>query len=172
MRLCPSYPGYSITKSGDVFSHRRRFGKGKGNGGGVVIDPDYSRKMNPFFGHGRYVYVSISTKRGQRVIPVHLLLLDAFVGPRPAGQETRHLDGNPENNSLDNICYGTRKMNSEDRVRHGRQRGREILNRIQVVNIRSLREQGVAVTAIAKRHSISETCARDVINQRTYVNVK
>jgi hypothetical protein len=50
---------------------------------------------------------------------VHALVLLAFVGSRPAGMETRHLDGDGLNNRLDNLRYGTSKENGEDMVRHG-----------------------------------------------------
>jgi HNH endonuclease len=50
---------------------------------------------------------------------VHILVLEAFVGPCPEGLECRHLDGNPGNNRLDNLCWGTRKENYDDSVRHG-----------------------------------------------------
>jgi hypothetical protein len=50
---------------------------------------------------------------------VHQLVLLAFRGPRPAGMETRHLDGEPTNNTPGNLIWGTHKANMEDRVRHG-----------------------------------------------------
>jgi hypothetical protein len=43
----------------------------------------------------------------------------AFVGPYPEGMEIRHLDGNPENNALENLKYGTRSQNIQDQIRHG-----------------------------------------------------
>lgn len=172
MRECPSYPGYSITVDGHVFTHRKRFGLGKGNGGGVVIDPKYCREMKPYKGHGGYIYVSISLPQGQRSVGIHLLLLDAYVGPRPNGLETRHLDGNPENYSLANICYGTRKANASDRVRHGRQRGTEILTEAEVRKIRRLRANGATFVAIAKRYGISETCAAYAAKGKTYARVE
>lgn len=49
----------------------------------------------------------------------HTLVLAAFVGPRPAGMDARHLDGNPGNNRLDNLAYGTRAENMQDKRRHG-----------------------------------------------------
>lgn len=49
----------------------------------------------------------------------HVLVLEAFVGPRPEGMETRHLDGNPKNNRLENICWGTPVENAADKKRHG-----------------------------------------------------
>ena len=50
---------------------------------------------------------------------VHRLILETFVGPRPQGMECRHLDGNPLNNHLINLCWGTRDENFADRVRLG-----------------------------------------------------
>lgn len=50
---------------------------------------------------------------------VHRLVLEAFVGPCPNGMECRHLDGDPSNNALDNLCWGTRLENHRDSVRHG-----------------------------------------------------
>jgi hypothetical protein len=49
---------------------------------------------------------------------VHALVLRAFVGPRPAGMETRHLDGNEQNNCLVNLEYATRSRNLQDRKWH------------------------------------------------------
>jgi hypothetical protein len=60
-------------------------------------------------------------KDGKRSrIFVHRLVMLAFVGPCPPGMETRHLDGNPLNNRLENLVYGTRQENAQDRVNHGR----------------------------------------------------
>ena len=53
---------------------------------------------------------------------IHLLVMLAFVGPRPEGLETRHFDGNHLNNSLENLRYGTSSENSMDEVRHGTHR--------------------------------------------------
>lgn len=50
---------------------------------------------------------------------VHIEMLAAFVGPRPDGFACRHLDGNPGNNHLDNLRYGTAKENKADAMRHG-----------------------------------------------------
>ena len=52
----------------------------------------------------------------------HLLVMLAFVGPRPEGLETRHFDGNHLNNRLKNLRYGTSSENSMDTVRHGTNR--------------------------------------------------
>jgi len=50
---------------------------------------------------------------------VHRLILDAFVGQCPDEYECRHLDGNRSNNRPENLRWGTRKENGEDKVSHG-----------------------------------------------------
>ena len=55
----------------------------------------------------------------QRNIWVHRTVLEAFVGPAPAGMLCRHLDGDPSNNRLGNLRWGTPRENSADRIAHG-----------------------------------------------------
>lgn len=70
-----------------------------------------------------YMRVTLSKKGKKRRVSVHTLVLNAFVGPAPAGQECRHLDGDNGNNKLDNLCWGTPKQNAADRKKHGTQTG-------------------------------------------------
>ena len=71
--------------------------------------------------HGRcgHVDVHISGPGGKSRPFVHRLVMEAFVGPKPPGLETRHLDGDPTNNRLSNLRYGTVSENQLDSVRHG-----------------------------------------------------
>ena len=50
---------------------------------------------------------------------IHQLVAVAFIGPRPDGHEVCHDDGVPSNNRAENLAWGTRKENIEDRRRHG-----------------------------------------------------
>jgi HNH endonuclease/NUMOD4 motif len=52
---------------------------------------------------------------------IHHLILEAFVGPRPAGMECRHLDGNELHCNRSNLAWGTVRENAQDRARHGTQ---------------------------------------------------
>jgi hypothetical protein len=57
--------------------------------------------------------------RGRQTVWVHQLVAEAFIGPRPDGQEVRHLDGNGLNNRLENLAYGSHQENMLDRRAHG-----------------------------------------------------
>lgn len=50
---------------------------------------------------------------------VHRLVLEAFVGPCPPGHEALHMNGEPTDNRLVNLRWGTRSENKLDEVRHG-----------------------------------------------------
>lgn len=54
-----------------------------------------------------------------RTEKVHRLIAIAFLGQPEARQEVRHLDGDPSNNRVDNLKWGTRSENIRDSVRHG-----------------------------------------------------
>lgn len=50
---------------------------------------------------------------------VHKLVLLAFVGPAPEGHECLHDNGDPSDNRLANLRWGTRSDNIRDAIRHG-----------------------------------------------------
>lgn len=65
-----------------------------------------------------YAHITMS-RTGQRIATrkVHRLVLEAFVGPCPAGMECRHVpDNDPQNNALSNLTWGTRLQNAADRL--------------------------------------------------------
>jgi hypothetical protein len=65
-------------------------------------------------------HLRVKLRQGQETkFFVHTLVLTAFVGPCPQGMECRHLDGNPANNRLGNLKWGTPEENWADRRRHG-----------------------------------------------------
>lgn len=66
-----------------------------------------------------YQQVSLFRDGSRRSFTVHHLVLTAFIGDRPDGMLCRHIDGNPANNVLDNLRWGTPSENMRDKRRHG-----------------------------------------------------
>ena len=66
-----------------------------------------------------YPSVAVCRDGKQHTARVHGLVLEAFVGPRPAGMLCRHLNGVPTDNRVENLRWGTPSENNFDRVRHG-----------------------------------------------------
>lgn len=110
--LC--YEGfYEVSDLGRVRSLPREVQNGRGAmvAGGVLLRPTSDRG-------GRYV-VSLSVRNRAACRSVHRLVLEAFVGPRPAGMEACHGDGDPGNNRLSNLRWDTHESNMDDQRRHG-----------------------------------------------------
>jgi hypothetical protein len=103
-RPIPSNPKYLASSDGEI-RHR---------------DSDKPRRLQRR--SKGYATVGFWQNRKLRVRLVHVLVAEAFHGPMPEGEETRHLDGDPGNNRPGNLKYGTKKENMADRELHGRTR--------------------------------------------------
>ena len=68
---------------------------------------------------GGYLRTRLSIKGKSSTPLIHRLVLEAFVGECPEGMETRHLDGDPTNNQLSNLSWGTSQENKWDTVAMG-----------------------------------------------------
>ena len=97
------HPGYEVSNLGRVRSYRQL----NNDGGPRVLRPGASKK-----GHQ-----SVSLRGKMRL--VHQLVLEAFVSARPPGLLALHRDGDPANNCIENLYWGTYSDNLNDSVRHG-----------------------------------------------------
>lgn len=67
-----------------------------------------------------YQIIALYKDNISRGVGVHILVLEAFVGPRPHPKwHSLHGDGNPRNNCLGNLRWGSVTENRLDTVRHG-----------------------------------------------------
>jgi hypothetical protein len=66
----------------------------------------------------QYVHLWRANKRTSK--GVHVLVLEAFCGPRPPDMAACHNDGDATNNHAGNLRWDTRSENNYDIVRHGR----------------------------------------------------
>lgn len=122
-----------------------------------------------------YLKVVLS-RPGQRLTKMnHLLVLETFVGPRPQGMETRHLNGNKEDDRLENLAWGTALENQEDRRRHGtmpegESHPRAKLTANEVQGLRRLCESGTSVAEAARRLGVNLPSAYAVCSRRQWRN--
>ena len=77
------------------------------------------RLLKPQKSRDGYLRVALCRGDKPRRRYIHRLVLAAFAGPCPDGMETRHMNGNPSDNRLANLQYGTHSENNLDRVKHG-----------------------------------------------------
>lgn len=117
--------------------------------------------------HG-YFWVRLGHKRQRKL---HHLVLEAFRGPRPHPHyQGRHLDDVKANNRLDNLAWGTRAENMQDRILNGHTpRGRKhrscILTEAQVSEIRAS-DEGSRV--LSERYGVTGSTIRSIWNGKTW----
>lgn len=74
-------------------------------------------------GTGGYAALHLAKDGENKRKKVHVLVLEAFIGPRPAGMQGCHQDDDPSNPALSNLRWGTPRSNHDDRIKSGNQKG-------------------------------------------------
>jgi protein gp37 len=150
VRPVPGYPDYSVTTHGEVL------GKRADTRGGLAQDVGGQ-------GHRRVpLYREGSPRGGEREL-VHRLVLTAFVRSPHAGEQACHRNGDPSDNRLSNLYWGTQSDNWKDRIRHGNGRSHSKLNAEQVAEIRERCALGQSASSLAPDYGISDTQIRNIV---------
>jgi len=170
-KLVDGSPGYRVGDDGSIWSRVAL-------GGSKTPTVVWRRLKGARQGSG---HLGVILGRGGRRDFVHRLVLEAFVGPCPGGMECRHLDGDPTNNRLDNLRWGTRKENMEDMVRHGtsckgERAGRAKLTEADVLQIVTLARARAEtyredIAYIAADFGISEANVKAIMGGRSWTHV-
>lgn len=111
-------------------------------------------------------------------VGIHHLVLLTFGPPRPTRQhECRHLDGDPTNNVLENLCWGTKKDNADDRAKHGRtangeRHGSCKLTAAKVRLVFRLRTRGWSQQRIANRLGVSRRGIRLILSGENWSHLQ
>lgn len=119
-------------------------------------------------------HLSVALGRGNSK-HVHILVLEAFRGPRPAGMEGLHADDIPSNNRLDNLRWGTRSENIIDAIDNGKmpigsRKWNAKLNEDQVANIKA-NLLHLPNSEIAAMHGVSAASIRQIRDGRSWTHV-
>jgi hypothetical protein len=150
----PGFPGLHVSAGGDIYG------------------PKGLRKPTP--GAGGYAYVTV--RRPGKVRPgklrVHHAVLLAWVGPRPDGQEGRHLNGDQTDNSVGNLQWSTHVVNIADKELHGTMvRGEAVavakLTEGDVLAMRRL-YPALSLSALAKRFGVGKSTVHDAVTGRRW----
>ena len=132
--------------------------------------------LKPTIRNGRF-FVKLSSKSQTRECAIHRLILETYIGPCPVGMECRHLDGNPQNNNLDNLCWGTRLQNQQDRIKHGttncgERNGRSKITEKKVRRIRQMLKIGIlSQKRIAQFYQITQMTVSNIKQKRIWKNI-
>ncbi|WP_275076859.1 HNH endonuclease [Providencia rettgeri] len=159
----PGFPGYLASEDGTIYSDRSG-----------------SRKKLSMRLHNGYWHVNVNTsfKKATKVKKaVHQLVLITFVGAKPSLLHvTRHIDGDPLNNHLSNLAWGTTKENTLDSMRHGtavclRKGQGAIATKLTPETILSIDRDvkaGERISHVAKRYGITHTHVRRIAEHKCH----
>lgn len=87
---------------------------------------------------------------GNKTCKVHRLILMCFDRAPNYGEEARHLDGDPSNNDISNLVWGTKKENWQDRREHGR------ANKLTIEDVKVIRNSLLPNVELAKLYNVSQ----------------
>ena len=107
-RPVPDWP-YEVDEEGQIYR------TGKSNS--TWVGRQVTQRVNPRDG---YLECHLSKpEQRNKSFKVHVVVCMAWHGPRPPGQQVRHLDGDKYNNRGDNLAWGTYEENLADAIKHG-----------------------------------------------------
>lgn len=81
-----------------------------------IVHGEREIRKATLFCHG-YYYVSLYDGDKLKTVPLHRILALAFIPKYSPGGVVNHIDGNPKNNSLDNLEWCTQRKNCIHRTR-------------------------------------------------------
>lgn len=172
-RAVSGFPAYRVGNDGSVWSRWKRVGLGRGT---KSVLSDKWRRLVPTKLKTGHRFVRLSP--GSTVRYVHHLVLEAFIGPRPAGMEACHFpDRDPANNRVCNLRWDTRTANRKDMVAHGTVPVGEGHGGAKVTaeTVRSIRADYASRKAtqvqLAAQHGLCQASVANIVHCRTWKHV-
>lgn len=109
-------------------------------------------------------YLSVQLCQATR--PVHRLVAEAFLGPRPDAAVINHIDGNKHNNSAVNLEYASQQQNAW----HARDAGLTAakLTYEEADAIRTRHASGISQRKLAKEFNVSQPTISAVVNRERW----
>jgi hypothetical protein len=111
-------------------------------------------------------HVSVVLGKGTPGKPVHQLIIQTFIGECPRGMEVLHKNGNPKDNRLENLRYGTRTENILDVYWQGGKWRRLSIDDVYEIRFELL--CGLSENKIAKMHSVAPITISNIKRRRIY----
>lgn len=130
----------------------------------------FARPLKPDNCNG-YLRVHLKDTTGtRRWRPIHTLVLEAFVGPRPSPlHHGAHKDGDKNHNSFDNLAWKLPVHNEADKKLHGtapRGGARRRTHRVRRRAIQKRVAAGESFTTVAKRFKMHRSAVAKIVKGR------
>jgi hypothetical protein len=162
-RDIPDWPGYQAGDDGSIWSAWRHEQYGR-----TLTDVWHRLTLTVNCG-----YLVVGLRRGseKRLRKVHQLVLEAFVGPRPSGQQGCHRNGVATDCRLQNLRWDTPAGNAADTVRRGERNGFSLLSEAEVVAAQSAVRDGAVQASIARQFGVSPCTINAIVKGRSWKHV-
>lgn len=128
-----------------------------------------SRKLVPIkVGLPRRYYAAVNLYRDgtHKVCKIGVLVLEAFVGPRPLNNVARHLNDDAWDNRLENMAWGTHSQNVYDARKNGRRNNK--LTRDDVCLIKTRLNAGETAQAVSEDYPVGPATVRCIRQERLW----
>lgn len=120
-----------------------------------------------------YIAASLTKDRQRKMIFVHKLVCEAFIGVRPRGMQVNHKDANKMNNHFSNLEYVTLQQNKHHAFLHGLCKAPKgvlqhsaKLTEKQVISIRRQYAKGnISQATLAQRYKVNQTAIGFIIRR-------
>ena len=121
-----------------------------------------------------YRFISVWPRGQRRSEYVHVIVCETFHGPRPAGKQVAHENGNVADCRAANLSWKTPVENTADKIRHGTYTQGERhapakLTEQQVHEIRTV--AGVSQTALARKYGVTQSCISSIVTRTTWTHI-
>lgn len=161
---------YSVSNKGRIRSLTRKIPTRLGSARTMIVRGRIMR-CEPQAATYRQVRLCRDGKCKTRTI--HTLVAASFIGEHGAGKQVRHLDGDPLNCCVSNLCYGTQLQNNQDKIRHGtsnrgQRNARSKLTETQVREIRKLKKQGWKRSQLARAFGLAPASIQSITSRRNW----
>lgn len=113
---------------------------------GLIWNVNDSKYCKPDVDKDGYYIVCLGNYKSK----LHRLILMCFDRSPDYGEEARHLDGDPSNNDISNLLWGTGKENWQDRREHGR------AYKLLIEDVHNIRNSLLKNSELAKIYNVSE----------------
>lgn len=153
-KALPSHPAYSADERGVIYGKT-------------------GKPLRLFAGTGGYLRFTTYDKGRWQQVSVHVMVCEAFHGPRPAGFQAAHHNGVRTDNRSSNLAWKTSQQNEADKVDHdvrawGERHGMHKLKEEQVREIRASEETG---RALSRRYAVTESTISSIRRRRSWRHV-
>lgn len=171
----PNFTDYEASDCGRIRSVRPRQGSRALINNGIIsgwvqtIKGEYKRHMVTLRKNGKTYHITVAQ-----------IILETFLGPRPDGYVCRHINGNPLDNRIENLKWGTQEQNVKDSILHGTKTPPPVLsgskhhnaklNSDQVEKIRRHEFKKGDQAKLARHYNVSEQTIRRIRLNLTRIN--